>query len=299
MAKAAFVFTFATVIGLAALARAEDVCTVTRIAAIQMRPDSDRGVQVPMQISGHTVNLLVDTAGVVSMLSEKTVKTLSLYQQSIQDGYFMEFGGTRITNYVVAHDIEFGGLKASQLDFLVLPGSGLSDEIEGTLAPDILRSYDVDFDFGASTFKLYTQDHCPGKVVYWATDYAIVPFTFDRDKHIRLEVTLDGKVQSAILDSGSTHSIMSLEMAEDMFDFDSASPGLTTLPTGAGFRRYRYGFKTMTFGGVTVNNPDIELVPDRDSHMHSLILGVSILHHLHLYIAYREHKLYVTPADAH
>jgi hypothetical protein len=29
-----------------------------------------------------------------------------------------------------------------------------------------------------------------------------------------------------------------------------------------------------------------------------MILGMDILHHLHLYIAYKEKKLYITPASA-
>jgi hypothetical protein len=59
----------------------------------------------------------------------------------------------------------------------------------------------------------------------------------------------------------------------------------------------------MTFGGVSVVNPDIMLVPDSVSRMHAssdhIVLGMGILRQLHLYIAYHEKELYVTPASAH
>jgi hypothetical protein len=52
-----------------------------------------------------------------------------------------------------------------------------------------------------------------------------------------------------------------------------------------------------------VSYPDIVLIPDRESKVGAsgpkMLLGMNVLRHLHLYIAYGEHKLYVTPATAH
>lgn len=285
---------------LATSARADEVCTVNRIASLPMALDSANGINVPMQVAGKPVNLLIDTGGIYSMLTEAAVADLGLKKQMFNSGIaFRMFGGARIDRFVVAHDIEFGGLKASTFNFLVMPDGHLQKDIGGTLAPDILRAYDTDFDFGDATFKLFSQDHCEGKVVYWTTGYSVVPFTLDEFGHIRLEVTVDGKLVHADLDTGSTQSVMSLELAESLFGFDTASPDLKTLSAAADYRRYKYPLKTMTFGGVTVSNPDIVLVPDNDSHMRGTILGMSVLRKLHLYIAYREHKLYLSAADAH
>ena len=59
----------------------------------------------------------------------------------------------------------------------------------------------------------------------------------------------------------------------------------------------------MSFGGVEVSNPDITLIPDRKAQLGpqapDLILGIGILRQLHLYIAYREKKLYLTAASVH
>jgi hypothetical protein len=45
------------------------------------------------------------------------------------------------------------------------------------------------------------------------------------------------------------------------------------------------------------------LVPDAQSKLRTgeprMLLGINVLRQLHLYIAYHEHTLYVTPATAH
>ena len=89
---------------------------------------------------------------------------------------------------------------------------------------------------------------------------------------------------------------MSLDTAVDLFKIDPA-----TLKKNNG----RYPFKMLTLQGVTVNNPDIILVPDDKSKIMGgyrqpkLILSMGILRQLHLFIAYKEHNIYVTSASAH
>jgi ABC-type hemin transport system substrate-binding protein len=65
---------------------------------------------------------------------------------------------------------------------------------------------------------------------------------------------------------------------------------------------YQYPFKSLTFSGVAVANPDIVLVSDRASKEYGqpdLIIGMGILRQLHIYLAYHERNLYLTSADAH
>ena len=84
----------------------------------------------------------------------------------------------------------------------------------------------------------------------------------------------------------------------EIFEFDGKSPLLQPdTDPDLGGRIYRYPFKSLTFGGVAIDNPDIVLVPDAQSRFpggHRFVLGMNILRRLHLYIAYREKKLYVT-----
>jgi hypothetical protein len=82
-------------------------------------------------------------------------------------------------------------------------------------------------------------------------------------------------------------------------------------------RVYGYTFKTLTIGGLTIRSPRMRVIPDlvgtkgtetiqADSHIvrrtdHTLPairLGMNLLGRLHLYIAAKEHKLYITNAPA-
>jgi len=52
-------------------------------------------------------------------------------------------------------------------------------------------------------------------------------------------------------------------------------------------------------GGVTVNHPHIEMVSDEVwSDRDDILMGIGIMRQLHLYIAYKEKKMYITPALA-
>ena len=279
-------------------------CNLRLVTSLPMGIDQAGGVYVPMQIDGRSVNLLVDTGGLDSMLTGETVKALGLDTVAFGAGRYLQvFGGRRIYGYATGRNILLGTLAAPHMRFLVMPDDMLAPEVQGTMAPDILRAYDDDFDFVNAKLNLISPDHCRGQVVYWTKDPpAAIPFTFDNITHIQISVLLDGKEIKADLDTGTSRTIFSLDEAERLFGFDTGSPALETLKEGGIARPYKFPFKTMTFGGVTVANPDIILVPDSESRMHGsdrIILGMGVLRQLHLYIAYREKTVYVTPASAH
>ena len=60
---------------------------------------------------------------------------------------------------------------------------------------------------------------------------------------------------------------------------------------------YNYPFQSLSFGAVQVSHPQIQIVEDRVWYDKTdLLLGIGILRQLHLYIAYKEGKMYLTPA---
>jgi len=278
---------------------AADDCHLYRLASIDMTIGADGGVNVPMSVSGKDLNVLVDTGGVLSSLTDSFAAELGLRKEPLTRVKFMMFGGKAITQFVSAKDIKLGGLAASRTEFLVMPDGLLPPGIGGTLAPDVLNNYDVDFDFANAKFSLFSPDHCDGRVVYWTEDYAIVDFKRDSlSGHIRVPVKLDGEEVRAGIDTGASRSVMALETAEDVFHVDLKSPDMKDLGEQGYGHAYKYPFKTLTFSGVTVNNPDIMLVSEHDSKIRETILGMGILRQLHVYFANREKKMYVSAASA-
>ena len=82
----------------------------------------------------------------------------------------------------------------------------------------------------------------------------------------------------------------------------TAGPAVSNILTGRCVARSnQMPIGTLDFGGVAVTNPRIAISSDNFTKGlgNDLILGVGILRQLHLYIAYEEEKLYITPALAH
>lgn len=281
-------------------AAAQEDCHLHRVASFAMSIDESGGVSIPLTVSGHRINFLVDTGGLFSMLSPATADALGLQQIALPGPMIQMLGGKTVNRYVTAPNIELGPVTLPQMQFLILPEGYAARDNGGVLAPEFLSNFDVDFDFANAKLTLYTQDHCEGKVVYWTKgDYAVVPFEFDHTKHIRVPVEIDGKEIWTDLDTGASLSELSLNLAHDKFGIGTSDPGVKDLGEHAYGHTYGYTFKTMTFGGVTVANPYVMLVPDvHYVRLTDGLIGMGVLRQLHMYIAYKEKKIYVTGASA-
>jgi hypothetical protein len=191
---------------------------------------------------------------------------------------------------------------------------------DGIIGADMLTNVDADFDFGAKKLNLISQNHCDGKVVYWAAPaLATIPFHFDKGGHIAFPLRLDDKRVNAMLDTGAYNTVLNLNIARRTFNVDTNAPDVEKigeLQGGFTANVYRKQFKTITLDGVTVTNPAIDLLPDMvsnpatptlgagsiirdtDANLPDVILGMNVLSKLHVYIAYKEAKLYITAAGS-
>jgi hypothetical protein len=141
------------------------------------------------------------------------------------------------------------------------------------------------------------------------------------DTHIRVPVTLDGKDFLAVINTGAARSTMSANTAKFVFGITADSPG--SVPLGVvdhdpNHKVFGHVFGSLTFDGITVNNPHIAIMPDLlgskdpdndfttgsriqrvdDGLGSEVTIGMDVLRRLHLYIAFDERKLYITAANA-
>jgi hypothetical protein len=284
-------------------AHAEDTapgCHLKVAATLPMYTVSDGRVTIPVQAEGHDYRLMLDTGGYFNTLSPHVAKQEGYRSHSAPVG-MIGMGTRQLNSQVTVKDFAIAGLHGKDFGFYVDDFDDLSSD--GTLSPQILGAYDADFDFGHSKFNLISPDHCPGKVVYWtANPFAVVPITYPDVAHIRIPVMVDGKKVMATLDTGAHTSFITMSAAKRYLGLDEKSPGFVSRGNqpvnGVVGPVYGYSFKTLSFGDVTVNNPHIEIISDRIWGENDLLLGVGILRQLHFYVAYKEKKLYVTPAMA-
>jgi predicted aspartyl protease len=169
--------------------------------------------------------------------------------------------------------------------------------------------------------NLFSPDHCDGHVVYWSTSYVEVPFR-TLNAHIVVDVNLDGQALRATLDTGSEFSTVSARVLP-RFGLDESSPAMEPIPDSKpdDLIQHRYRFKQLSLNGLAVNNPLFYVLPDKvddairkqqpsdklagdpvygvQNQAPQIILGMNVLTKLHLFISYKERKLYLTAAGAH
>lgn len=319
-------FAFAAVLSLScaqAVQAGESCKPLTLLTSIGLVPVEDESAPlIPVTINGTDQILLVDTGGVVGLLSPQIVDELKIPRRHIAFEVIGESGVP--SNEVATTDMfKMGRISAEHLQFMVdsqpMPPLG-KREIAGTLGANILKRYDIELDMGAGKFNILSQDHCEGHVIYWpAKAAAAVPITIDDQDHIIVPVTLDGKELQGMIDTGNSGSVLTEDDAESDFGLKLGAPDTPadgTLP-GTHSPKYKHQFKTLSFQGVTVTDPEFGIVPDlmrgkidQDPELGShlkrsgskagigdVIIGMNILRHLHLYIAYGERMLYITPGS--
>ena len=120
-----------------------------------------------------------------------------------------------------------------------------------------------------------------------------------------------------MLDTGASNTVLNLDIARRTFRVDVNASDVEKVgeigksQTGV----YRRRFKTIAFEGITVANPIITMYPDlmggagaaqpqtgsliRDARggLPDVILGMNVLSEMHVYIASKERKLYMTAAN--
>lgn len=292
-------FVFAVV--MACPAHAQEKCTLHRAASLPMMVTESGRITVPMTFGGVTVDMLVDTGSPGTGLSQEMAEKIGLDIHHTMAGRAF-YGGRRVTETTVAHNVALDSLKMDTFPVGIMPDE-LDPGAEGLLGQDIMSAYDLDFDFAGGKLNFYSTDHCEGRVVYWTdTPVAVIPFMRDGADHVLVKVALDGKEFWGALDTGNPRTVAdwntvagALRLTESSTDVKPNSEGHTP--------GYTYPFKSLSFGGITVNHPDVTLVPTKLSGMGYgnpvVVLGINVLRQFHLYIANGEQKLYVTSASAH
>jgi hypothetical protein len=300
----------------ASQAMADDCGPLKIVNEVQMVPATGSYREmVPGTINGAPKLFLLDTGGFMSQVSDDTIRELQMptHDSALR---LYDASGEAARRYVLADTLQIGKLNAPHFPMMVMPPS-LNEDLDGIISTDLMLRYDVDIDFGSGLMRYFSPDHCPGKVVYWSPPaVAAVPITIRDQSSILIPVTLDGKEFRALVDTGATRTTISSETARVMFGLTPDSPGMEkggNVNGDAKLASYIHVFHTLSFNGIDVSNPRVGIVPDRmnsasheqqtgnraltgetELNMPQLLLGMDILRHLHVYMAFREKQFYVS-----
>ena len=286
-------------------------CKLTRVANLPMKIDSAGRPAIDVTLNGVTKLFLINSAGIYSSVAEESLPDFNLKIVPLFQHPISLMDGTLVNKIAYPDSLLIGNLRIPTAGYAlaVIPPGHTAPGDAGSISPDILRLFDVEFDFAAARFELFMPSDCGDQVVHWThAPHAVLPFQMSHnDFHIVTRAKLDGKDVDVIVDTGSTTAFMSLDDAKDIIpggQDKNLKPLPGNLPLGP--QAYTYPFKTLTLGDITVDNPVVILepsIPDVVGTMGKIrpvmILGASALQQLHLYISYKEKKIYVTNASTH
>jgi predicted aspartyl protease len=305
----------------AAPAAAAECGPLTVVTSMAMTPvgGSRNVMTVPATIADRrAVKLLLDTGAAFSMINRNVVEELQLPTEPARIR-LVDLAGHETSREVRLPSITLGRVSQEGVYLIVNPNAnplgGNPVPFDGVLGADIFRNFDLDLDFGGRKVNLISPDHCEGKVEYWsAPRLAIVPMHLNSKGQVMIPVTLDGHRLTAMLDTGATMTAISAEIAADVFNIDTHGPevervGALKGPDAAPI--YRHRFTTLAIEGVTVADLPIDLLPDvaksaleyqpagslirrTDDPFPDMLLGMSVLNQLHVYVAYKESRIYIT-----
>jgi predicted aspartyl protease len=301
---------------LSSSAIAAEGCGPLRIVnKVQMQRIGPRDI-IPLKINDSDQQFLFDTGGVTTMIGRKTAEELKLPIRQ-GDVEFYDATGNRSRDQATVSQFTLGYLRGKDFIFPVAPMERLS----GIFSLNFMLPYDVDVDFGTDMLNFFDKDHCPGGVLYWkASAVAVLPITLE-DGHLTVPATLDGRTYKAIIDTGADDSTLRMDIAQRSYDLVMGSPDTPESDILNGekdLKVYSHIFKSLTFGDITVNNPHMSIIPDavkrkgdtaqqtgnrarlvRDEIVGpEMIIGMNVLRRLHIYMAFGERKMYISPASA-
>ena len=279
-------------------------------------------VTVPVKINGVPKKFILNTeGGNATFITSQAVADLGL--KPVEDRTMMMLYSSGKTGNIsrLTADVGVGPMVVKQYTLLVDPSE--NPTADGSFPPDLMANYDIEMDFSGHKLNYFLTDHCDGRVVYWPNSaVGVVEYRgwdmHGGDENMRIPVKLDGHELIAVIETGTEDTVLDANTARQLFDLSPDSPGATPLGTVAGqvdHKIFGWDFKTLEFGDVTVRNPRMKVRPDlfgkksddtlyadsrlrrfTDNTQPSMQIGMDVLSKLHLYIAAKEKKLYVTAA---
>lgn len=328
-----------------------DGCSLQLLNVVPLEVNNDQ-LTLPADINGKTRSFQFDTAAITEQMTEAAARALGLhpatpaggaqitgnfneafakastgwFQMPQQDhaiagsplaggGQIYDSRGTGYSSIATVADFTMKTMQNKDVEFHIspLPPPG----VDGVLSLGLFDRFDIDLNFSARRFNLFSKDHCDGKILYWrAPGVTALPF-LTRDNRVFTRVMLEGKELTAVIDTGSPVSVLRFDAAARLFGISPSDPGVTLVGEHHANDRqdlYAHNFRTLSFGTVAIANPNVLLTRntilvqganpnartgslirnDASEGQPDMIIGMDTLKLIHLYIAMRERVLYVT-----
>lgn len=294
---------------LAGSIEASEDCTLKLLSSLDLL-DSPAGLPVvAVTFNGRPAKMILDTGAYWSGIVPSAAEGLKIKSLKYLGIGMVGAGGGVMRTAVIGSRLQLGRLDFAKADFFIFARDNKDDpDLIGNIGANILKLYDVEIDYAGRKVKIYSQDHCAGKVVTWPVEeLAKIPFKLNEVGHISLPVALDGHDYRALLDTGATSSYLDKKAADGDFGLTAETAtamGASDTLDGKDLPTFYHRFAMLDLGGLEFRNPDLAFSTGQEEggwgqeRMPSMILGMHQLRGLHFYIAYGERMIYASVAKS-
>ena len=273
-----------------------------KVASFDLVQEGYGSIMIPVMFGGTPGHMALDFQALESSVYAKTVEKLNFPVTVLGRRYETIWFGERVTRFAEVPSMTIGKAPAHFKAFVLNQQEG---ELDGWLGLSFLAGSDIDIDFLNRKITFFTPNSCPAKQVFASTEsFQTVPLT----EHVRwnfdFPVQIDGHtIQMSFLPGLST-GVVHLRQAEDVLGLKTTSPGMTKEPEPD---FYSYTFKSLKIGGMELANPRLGVIwrpepgciDDRCwNEKPGGYLSLNQFRGMHLYIAYRARKMYLSAGDA-
>ncbi|WP_133479764.1 retroviral-like aspartic protease family protein [Cognatilysobacter segetis] len=272
-------------------------------AGVQPLERTDAGhAAVRVQLDGHAPQrFIVDTGASTTAVYGPARRSLALSPEPGAQAQLVGVGGAQAIERYRLPALTVAGVRVDGVLATGLPdGVAHGDGLAGILGRDVFGDRVVEFDFAAGRFGL----HAPGTVPATRTGWTVLPIRLLPDAgFVLLDVQVDGRPVTAVLDTGARHSYVNWHAARQA----GLAPGAAGLARGAssgGATAHRIEFDTAAFrkveaGAVAFEAPRLRVAdlpvfePMGLADGPGLILGLDLLGDRRIVVDYPGRRLLV------
>src|SRR6185312_5115795 len=277
-------------------------CTLGKYGTLAVEMIGERPTTL-VKVNGAATRFAIDTGAWFNFMSRANAEALGLRLVPAPFGFRMGgIGGSASAEVATIKDLGFLDTDLHHVDFVV----GGSDAGEGSLGANLLDFADLEIDLAHGKVTMFKPDGCrKSALAYWVKDggtYNVAdlhPSVDFNDRRSFVDVTINGKMVRALLDSGAVATLLDRRAAERVgIDLHGPVVKAGGPVHGIGAKTYRswiVPIDTFSVGTETIQHSEM-LVMDGNfgDGSTNMILGVDFMLAHHMYIANSQRKLYFT-----
>lgn len=204
--------------GLPLLAAAADGCHYTKLAELTVRlvgPELQPALDG--SLDGQPNLMLLDTGANATMLT-RSIAEAHGYTLQPTGGYTRGIGGSGILYAIKAKEFGIGPSQAKNVPMLVAADAPGLKAYGGLVGSDVLLRQDMELALADGKLRFFRDENCKDTALsYWSPEALEVPMYRPTSTAApRVDVVLNGKRITAVIDTGATRSAVYRDTAEQL-----------------------------------------------------------------------------------